>query len=1181
MRRSILTALVACLLSGSLVSAADPKPLFDSGLVSSRTPGHAVQVDLALDGSRSLFLVVTDGGNGYSCDWADWLEPRFIGPRGELRLTGLKWRSATADWGQVRMNKNAGGGPLAVDGRPAEYGIGTHANSVIEFAVPEGYTRFRARAGLDAGGTSQGDGTATSVRFLVFNAKPPRALLATRGQDSGDRDAAEAVAGLDVADGLEVKLFASEPMMLSPSNMDIDHLGRVWICEVVNYRHFRNKNNPPREAGDRILILEDTNGDGRADKSTTFYQGRDIDSAHGVCVLGDRVIVSANDSVFVLSDTDGDMQADQKDVLFTGISGTQHDHGIHAFVFGPDGKLYFNFGNAGKQLKDKHGEPIVDEAGHLVNDRRQPYQEGMVFRCNMDGSEVETLGWNFRNNWEVCVDSFGTLWQSDNDDDGNRGVRINFVMEYGNYGYKDEFTGAGWREPRTGWEDEIPQRHWHLNDPGVVPNLLQTGAGSPTGICVYEGTLLPEVFHNQVIHCDAGPNVVRAYPVKKDGAGYEARIVNILEGTRDKWFRPSDVCVAPDGSLLIADWYDPGVGGHAMGDIQRGRIFRVAPPNTPYTVPKIELGNPAGAVHALCSPNHATRYMAWKTLKQMGAAAEKELLKLWESDNPRYRARALWLLGNIEGKAQQYVQAALADQHPDIRIAGLRLARRRNVNVPAAVAALIRDAVPEVRRECLVALRETSFAKEPEMWAELARQHDGQDRWYLEALGIAADGQWDQCLEAWAEAASDVSSAAGRDIVWRSRAEKTPDLLAEVLLSSRTSAADAARYFRAFDFQKPSDRKQAALIRVAFADHSGDAERSAFLMSEALSRIDRGALKNSEKYAEAIDSALQQVAGTKQFTKLVERFEMRNRFPDVLKLAQANPASELGIDAIRMLLRQKRWNLVTGGLLSSNRDTAIATADVLGNSADGNAAGPLMFIVKKADAPVTVRRAAVRNAGKLQNAAMQLAKLVENKELDAVLTQAVAAALHSSSSRSVKEKANALFPPPPSKDNKPLPALAELVRMRGDVKRGKLVFHNTGTCFKCHQENGLGREVGPDLSEIGSKLSRTAMFESILYPSAGISHNYETYTIVLDSGNTVSGIKISETEQSVTLKDAEAISRTFSKDEIDEIARQDTSLMPADLQKIMTAQDLVDVVDFMQTLKKNSGSARSAGVGGQ
>ena len=169
--------------------------------------------------------------------------------------------------------------------------------------------------------------------------------------------------------------------------------------------------------------------------------------------------------------------------MFTNIGGKQHDHGIHAFHFGPDGRLYFNFGNAGKRLCDPEGNLITDINGiKCTNENNRPYQEGMVFRCDLDGKNVELLAWNFRNNWEVAVDSFGTIWQSDNDDDGNKAVRINYVMEYGNFGYKDEITGAGWREPRIGMAGEIPDRHWHQNDPGVVPNLLITGAGSPTGL---------------------------------------------------------------------------------------------------------------------------------------------------------------------------------------------------------------------------------------------------------------------------------------------------------------------------------------------------------------------------------------------------------------------------------------------------------------------------------------------------------------------------------------------------------------------------------------------------------------------------------------------------------------------------------------------------------------------------
>ncbi|MFT5109598.1 MAG: putative membrane-bound dehydrogenase-like protein, partial [Pseudoalteromonas tetraodonis] len=130
----------------------------------------------------------------------------------------------------------------------------------------------------------------------------------------------KAVESLDVGEGLEATLFASEPMLLSPSSIDIDHLGRVWVCEIVNYRGHRGK----RPEGDRILVLEDSTGDGKADKSTVFYQGSDIDSPHGICVLGNKVIVSAGDNVWVMTDEDGDLKSDKKEALFTKIGGAQH-----------------------------------------------------------------------------------------------------------------------------------------------------------------------------------------------------------------------------------------------------------------------------------------------------------------------------------------------------------------------------------------------------------------------------------------------------------------------------------------------------------------------------------------------------------------------------------------------------------------------------------------------------------------------------------------------------------------------------------------------------------------------------------------------------------------------------------------------------------------------------------------
>ncbi len=659
------------------------------------------------------------------------------------------------------------------------------------------------------------------VDYLVLLRKPEDKgfnAIADKQEIINKRDPNTAVDGFDIADGVEVQLWASEPMMLSPTSIDVDSLGRVWVCEAVNYRHFRNEQNEPREEGDRILVLEDTDRDGKADKRTVFYQGRDIDSPHGVTVLGDRVIVSAGENVHVFRDADGDLKPESREKLFTGISGVQHDHGIHAFGIGPDGKLYFNFGNEGKQLKGPNGETIVDKAGNAVDDTRNPYQQGMAFRCNLDGSELETLGWNFRNNWELCVDSFGNIWQSDNDDDGNRGTRINFVMEFGNYGYRDELTGDTWRVKRTGLEDEVPLQHWHLNDPGVVPNILQTGAGSPTGICFYEGDLLPEAFRNQMIHCDPGPNVVRAYPVEEDGAGFKASIRNLVKGVRDTWFRPVDVCAAPDGSLLVADWYDPGVGGHRMGDIEHGRIFRIVPTgHGGYEVPTFDLKSGEGACNALQSPNMATRFLAQQALRDMGRQAVGPLAQMADGASDAFLARALWQLARIGGPDLQrrVVARALQHKNPNIRITAIRIARQHEHDMLEIVDQMKQDPSSHVRRELAIALRHNQSPRAAELWVDLAVQHDGIDRWYIEALGIAADKQWDSFFQAWLNrVGADWNTPGGRDIVWRCRSPKACEFLTKIIVDTQ-SEEEQLRYFRAFDFHKGDSKAQALKRLVA------------------------------------------------------------------------------------------------------------------------------------------------------------------------------------------------------------------------------------------------------------------------------------------------------------------------------------------------------------------------------
>src|SRR4051812_8968239 len=442
----------------------------------------------------------------------------------------------------------------------------------------------------------------------------------------------EALRALKVADGFQVDLFAAEPMLINPTSIDVDHKGRVWVAEAVNYRRVAFNRPIIRPEGDRIVVLVDEKGDGKATKAVTFYQGKEIYGPLGICVAASpgrqpgefsyKVFVCQSPDILVFEDKDGDLKADGPPrKLLTGFGGFDHDHGVHGINIGPDGKLYFTVGDAGVDgLKSSDGK------GRVWKSNATDCRAGTVWRCDMDGKNLELIAHNFRNNYECCVNSFGEIWLSDNDDDGNQQTRICYVMPGGNYGYHPRGPG---------------QSHWHEEQPGVVHKVLRTGFGSPTGICFYEGGLLPKKYHGQLIHADAGPREIRCFHLKPNGAGYDCE-KELLVTSKDNWFRPSDVCVAPDGSIFIADWYDPGVGGHGMGDWTRGRLYRLTPKgHKGYKVPAVKLEDNSGIVTALRSPNLATRALASAVLQQksLGELAKIPLLK---SDDPILRARGWW-----------------------------------------------------------------------------------------------------------------------------------------------------------------------------------------------------------------------------------------------------------------------------------------------------------------------------------------------------------------------------------------------------------------------------------------------------------------------------------------------------------------------------------------------------------
>lgn len=337
------------------------------------------------------------------------------------------------------------------------------------------------------------------------------------------------------------------------------------------------------------------------------------------------------------------------------------------------------------------------------------------------------------------------------------------------------------------------------------------------------------------------------------------------------------------------------------------------------------------------------------------------------------------------------------------------------------------------------------------------------------------------------------------------------------------------------------------------------------LVVGALLKLDKVEL--DEKQKATVLRVLKFKEGTDEYVELAEKFVIPELVPELLKLAAANADSTLGTNAARVALKLKNddaWKM----FLATDDASAAKLVSALALLGDAHANPIVQPLLDHPERSLQIRTAAVATLGKNKPGATTLVAMVTSGKLSADLQFAAANALLSHPDDEIRTAAAKHLKLPATADAKPLPPLTELVQRTGDAEKGKAIFAGVGTCLKCHKVKGEGKEVGPDLSEIGTKLSKEALYVSILDPSAGISHNYETHVVALDDGTVISGIIVSDTAAELQLRTAEAIVRKFPKEEIVRIKKQAVSLMPADLQKALTAESLVDLVEYLTTLKK-------------
>jgi putative membrane-bound dehydrogenase-like protein len=1004
----------------------------------------------------------------------------------------------------------------------------------------------------------------------------------------------KAEATFKVSDGLEFKLWASEPLFVNPTCMDIDHKGRVWVCESVNYRDTLHHRPLRRPAGDRIVILEDTKGRGKADKATTFYQAPELLAPLGIAVAKDpvgpgyKVYVCQSPNILLFEDKDGDGKADgPPKKLLTGFRGIDHDHGVHGILIGPDGKLYFSVGDQGvENLQSSDGK------GRTWTTNHTDCQAGTIWRCDMDGKNLELIAHNFRNEYEPCVDSFGTIFVSDNDDDGNQQTRICYVMPGGNYGY---------------WPRGPGQSHWHEEQPGVVPKILRTYFGSPTGMCVYEGTLLPKKYWGQLLHTDAGPRHVRCYHLKANGASYDVDREDMVTST-DTWFRPSDICVAPDGSVFVSDWYDPGVGGHGMGDTSQGRIYRLAPKGNPYNAPKVILETKEGITRSLASPNLAIRYMAMAKLRELDPEETLDiLLPAAEQRTDVYlRARAFWQLGRMLNiTAGPYIsRKAWSDADSRFRILAIRILKdfylAANVFLKRWRDKLLSDGTISVCREALLALQTTelpvaaraamivddpqSLERTKSLIIALAKQYDGKDRFYLEAIGIAVGhnprrreiilADFDKDFPEWNEKVV--------NLIWELRPPKAMARLQKHLEDSAT----------------PSDQRGQILDVIAsYEDMSGGKILLQELKSN-LPQILRHRILDNLK--QSLPGKWRDLRQSKEFSATLDYLFNHPETLDIaleLAAAAADTQSVGKVAAIATDAKQPARTRVSAvhtlgalpcaeavraltGMLAYEPNPLFQDIfQALGQQvqaqpkrvADNPALKVLQTLVNSGDQYPHVRQTAARTLAETRVGGLWLLDANRKNTLPDFVKAEIGRILRNSPYKDVRDKAFAAFPPPAKLDPKRLPGPAALAKRKGNADRGKELLavsvKSNLQCLKCHTIQGVGGKVGPDLSVIGKKASRENLFESILLPSKAIADQYVSWVVETKKGLVLTGLLVQETPDSITLRDANAKDTKIDKKEIETRSKSLVSLMPSDLLAYMTEEDLVDIVEYLFALK--------------
>ena len=953
-------------------------------------------------------------------------------------------------------------------------------------------------------------------------------------------------AAFQLAEGLEINLFAAEPMLRNPVQMNWDDRGRLWVVCSTTYPHLV----PGHEADDQVVILEDTTGDGQADKSTVFATGLHIPT--GILPVPGGALVANSTEVLLLEDTTGDDRADRRTIVLSGFGTEDTHHLLHTFRMGPTGHVHFKQSiYIHSNVETPYGVRRLDGGGmwhyHPASQRLEIFYKGLI------------------NPWGLAFDRRAQAFATD-------GAGVD--------GIHDVFPGAIYR-----------------TSPGASRVLTGLNPGQPKlcGLDIIESPHWPADWQHSMVTCDFRGGRVNRFEVAQAGSSHRSRQLPDLLSSSHRAFRPVDILQGPDGAIYIADWYNPIIQHGEVDfrdprrDHQHGRIWRVTMSGRPLDrQPDFRSLDENALAAQLDRPNRWSRDFTRRELGARDPDKVQTALAAWLDGEPAADGIEPWqrlleaaLAGShLDRPDPALVSRLLAHERPEARAGALRLLYYHHQQFPDIVdllATAVADPDPSVRLAAIPVLRELKTAQAMET-ALLALRQDVDEPidFLLETMAREQQSIW---LPEFTAERADIDPDAMVFAFSASGSEDAVAMLLEALATNRVTA-DQLPAILGVVARAGNQHHQAELFALAEASDDHDLRR-AVLDSLRQAAADRDLrppedvrprlLDLLDDDSPAVRQAAVRLVGWWQLHQAGDRLMSWAADPDDRDGGMARAAveslSRLGGDVARgrlgdlaggnhplhVRLRAARGLLdVDHGLAAA---AIIEVARAAGGSPDQTAA--LWTALFQNPAAAGVFKDALGDADLPTDVATEALRIAGSRGVDAAVIEAVQQA------GNVQRMDRQLT-------DDELRRMITRVEQEGDPARGELVYRRTELqCIICHAIGGAGGVIGPDLVSLGASAPVDYIIESMLDVSAVIKEGYHMTVVTTNSGEVFAGGLVLDGDQELVIRDATGTEHTIPTARVTSKTISPVSMMPPGLTNNLREDEFIDLIRFMSELGKD------------